>query len=109
MARRPRLALPFTVLASPDSVRLVAGEDFRYTLTGPELDDKSSSPRSPGPIHSAVNAPTRDVVLGAAGSDHPNNARAAVATSGDRTLPCTFHAAAKFASASATPVLPLAP
>ncbi len=36
--RRPRLALPFTVLAQPDQVRLVAGEDFRYTLSGPKLD-----------------------------------------------------------------------
>src|SRR5262245_52417071 len=36
--RRPRLALPFTVLTGPDTVRLVAGEDFRYTLTGPGLD-----------------------------------------------------------------------
>lgn len=32
--RRPRLALPFTVLPAPDTIRLVAGEDFRYTLTG---------------------------------------------------------------------------
>lgn len=36
--RRPRLALPFTVLTGPDAVRMVAGEDFRYTLTGPGLD-----------------------------------------------------------------------
>ena len=36
--RRPRLALPFTVLTAPDTVRLVAGEDFRYTLTGSGLD-----------------------------------------------------------------------
>jgi bacteriocin biosynthesis cyclodehydratase domain-containing protein len=36
--RRPRLALPFTILTSQDTVRLVAGEDFRYTLTAPELD-----------------------------------------------------------------------
>jgi bacteriocin biosynthesis cyclodehydratase domain-containing protein len=36
--RRPRLALPFTILPAPDVVRLVAGEDFRYTLTGPGLD-----------------------------------------------------------------------
>jgi bacteriocin biosynthesis cyclodehydratase domain-containing protein len=35
---RPCLALPFTVLTAPDRVRLVAGEDFRYTLTGPGLD-----------------------------------------------------------------------
>jgi bacteriocin biosynthesis cyclodehydratase domain-containing protein len=36
--RRPRLALPFTVLTAPDTVRLVAGEDFRYTLAGPGLE-----------------------------------------------------------------------
>jgi bacteriocin biosynthesis cyclodehydratase domain-containing protein len=36
--RRPRLALPFTVIASEDTVRLVAGEDFRYTLTGEGID-----------------------------------------------------------------------
>jgi bacteriocin biosynthesis cyclodehydratase domain-containing protein len=36
--RRPRLALPFTVLASPGVVRLVAGEDFRYTLQADGLD-----------------------------------------------------------------------
>jgi bacteriocin biosynthesis cyclodehydratase domain-containing protein len=36
--RRPRLALPFTVLTAPDTVRLVAGEDFRYTLTAPGLE-----------------------------------------------------------------------
>ncbi len=36
--RRPRLALPFTILSERDTVRLVAGEDFRYTLSGPELD-----------------------------------------------------------------------
>jgi bacteriocin biosynthesis cyclodehydratase domain-containing protein len=35
---RPRLALPFTILPSPDQVRLLAGEDFRYTLNGPALD-----------------------------------------------------------------------
>jgi bacteriocin biosynthesis cyclodehydratase domain-containing protein len=34
----PRLALPFTVLAETDTVRLVAGEDFRYTLRGPALE-----------------------------------------------------------------------
>jgi bacteriocin biosynthesis cyclodehydratase domain-containing protein len=32
------LALPFTVLTCADTVRLVAGEDFRYTLSGPGLD-----------------------------------------------------------------------
>jgi bacteriocin biosynthesis cyclodehydratase domain-containing protein len=35
---RPCLSLPFTFLGGPDRVRLVAGEDFRYTLEGPRLD-----------------------------------------------------------------------
>src|SRR5262249_58837710 len=30
-------ALPFTILLDRDVVRLVAGEDFRYTLSGPGL------------------------------------------------------------------------
>lgn len=34
LRRRPRLALPYTVLTAPDRVRLVAGEDARYTLSG---------------------------------------------------------------------------
>src|SRR5947209_6388355 len=38
LRRRPRWAYPFTVLTQPDTVRLVAGEDYRYTLTGPGLD-----------------------------------------------------------------------
>lgn len=36
--RRPCLALPFTIVTAADTVRLVAGEDFRYTLTAPDLD-----------------------------------------------------------------------
>jgi bacteriocin biosynthesis cyclodehydratase domain-containing protein len=35
---RPCLALPFTVLCGPGRVRLVAGEDFRYTLEAPDLE-----------------------------------------------------------------------
>jgi bacteriocin biosynthesis cyclodehydratase domain-containing protein len=35
---RPCLAPGFTVLSGPDRVRLVAGEDFRYTLTGRGLE-----------------------------------------------------------------------
>jgi bacteriocin biosynthesis cyclodehydratase domain-containing protein len=38
LRRRPRLSLPYTVLTAPDTVRLVAGEDFRYTLTAQGLD-----------------------------------------------------------------------
>jgi len=34
----PRLGLPYTILTAADTVRLVAGEDFRYTITGPGLD-----------------------------------------------------------------------
>ena len=37
LERRPRLAYPFTILTSVNVVRLVAGEDFRYTLTAPDL------------------------------------------------------------------------
>src|SRR5688572_17274861 len=37
--RRPRLALPFTVLAAGGTVRLVAGEDFRYTFSGPGIEE----------------------------------------------------------------------
>jgi|GEM_PF-2206014 len=36
--RHPRLSLPFTVLSQPDTVRLVAGEDFRYSFSAPKLD-----------------------------------------------------------------------
>jgi bacteriocin biosynthesis cyclodehydratase domain-containing protein len=38
LTRKPRLAFPFTILRDQDKVRLVAGEDFRYLLTGPEID-----------------------------------------------------------------------
>jgi bacteriocin biosynthesis cyclodehydratase domain-containing protein len=34
LTHHPCLSLPFTILAEGDTVRLVAGEDFRYTLTG---------------------------------------------------------------------------
>jgi hypothetical protein len=34
-----RFALPFTVLIGRDTVRLIAGEDYRYTLTGPGLGE----------------------------------------------------------------------
>ncbi len=38
LQRRPRLAYSFTILTDKNTVRLVAGEDYRYTLTGPDLD-----------------------------------------------------------------------
>jgi hypothetical protein len=36
--RRPRLAYPFSILTGPNTVRLVAGEDLRYTLTASGLE-----------------------------------------------------------------------
>ena len=36
--RRPRLALPFTVITAKDTVRLVAGEDFRYTFSASDIE-----------------------------------------------------------------------
>lgn len=36
--RRPRLAFPFTLLSTADTVRLVAGEDFRYTVNSPSVE-----------------------------------------------------------------------
>jgi bacteriocin biosynthesis cyclodehydratase domain-containing protein len=38
LPRRVRFAFPFTILTTPDLVRLVAGEDFRYTLRAPALE-----------------------------------------------------------------------
>lgn len=35
---RPCLALPYTIVCEADTVRLVAGEDHRYTLSGPGLE-----------------------------------------------------------------------
>jgi bacteriocin biosynthesis cyclodehydratase domain-containing protein len=37
-SRRPRLALPFAILPAPGVVRLVAGEDVRFTLRAEGLD-----------------------------------------------------------------------
>src|SRR2546430_4236071 len=36
--KRVRFAFPFAILTRPDTVRLVAGEEFRYTLRSPSLD-----------------------------------------------------------------------
>jgi bacteriocin biosynthesis cyclodehydratase domain-containing protein len=36
--RFPKLALPFTILTEKNKVRLIAGEDFRYTFTAPNLE-----------------------------------------------------------------------
>jgi bacteriocin biosynthesis cyclodehydratase domain-containing protein len=38
LPRRPCLALPFTFLTGADRVRLAAGEDYRYTLSGSGLE-----------------------------------------------------------------------
>ena len=38
LPKRIRFAFPFAILTKPDTVRLVAGEEFRYTLRSPSLD-----------------------------------------------------------------------
>lgn len=67
--RRPRLALPFTVMAAPDRVRLVAGEDFRYTLDGagierwlPTLLARCDGRQTLAAVLDACQAPRRDVL-----------------------------------------------
>ncbi len=56
-ARRLKLALPFTILTAPDTVRLVAGEDYRYTLTAPGLQTWL-----PGVLASLDGRPVADVL-----------------------------------------------
>jgi len=38
LPKRIRFVFPFSILTKPDTVRLVAGEEFRYTLRSPSLD-----------------------------------------------------------------------
>ena len=38
LPKRIRFAFPFTILAKPNMVRLIAGEDFRYTLSALSLE-----------------------------------------------------------------------
>src|SRR2546421_6093841 len=38
LPERVRFAFPFAILTRPDTVRLIAGEEFRYTLRSPSLD-----------------------------------------------------------------------
>jgi hypothetical protein len=38
LPKRLQFAFPFAILSKPDTVRLVAGEEFRYTLRSPALD-----------------------------------------------------------------------
>jgi len=38
LPNRVRFAFPFAILTKPDTVRLVAGEEFRYTLRSPSLE-----------------------------------------------------------------------
>ena len=39
LPRTVRFAFPFAILARPDTVRLIAGEELRYTLRSPSLDE----------------------------------------------------------------------
>ena len=38
LPKQIQFAFPFAILTKPDTVRLVAGEEFRYTLRSPSLD-----------------------------------------------------------------------
>lgn len=38
LQKSPKFAFPFTILHNPNTVRLIAGEDYRYTLSGSGLD-----------------------------------------------------------------------
>lgn len=57
--RRPRLGLPYSVLTEPGVVRLVCGEDFRYTLRGPGIDSWL-----PALLQACDGGRTLDVLLG---------------------------------------------
>jgi bacteriocin biosynthesis cyclodehydratase domain-containing protein len=67
LPRRPRLALAFTLLTQPGIVRLVAGEDFRYTLTHAGLDEWL-----PGVLRRCTGGETIEQLLG----DLPDSRRA---------------------------------
>src|SRR5258706_6144643 len=38
LPKQIQFAFPFAILTRPDTVRLVAGDEFRYTLRSPSLD-----------------------------------------------------------------------
>lgn len=71
--RRPRPALPFTVIAEPDAVHLVAGEDVRYTLRGPKIDRWL-----PGLLDRCDGSRAVDDVLAAVAPAHRDAAREAI-------------------------------
>ena len=50
LPKRIRFAFPFAILTQPNTVRLVAGEEFRYTLRSPSLEQWL-----PGLLNSFVN------------------------------------------------------
>lgn len=93
--RRPCLALPFTILTAPDTVRLVGGEDFRYTLTAPGLDAWL-----PGWLERLDGRRTLDETLAVVPAEHRADAlRLAERLHGERVLidgPPTLDAAAPF-------------
>jgi bacteriocin biosynthesis cyclodehydratase domain-containing protein len=70
---RPCLAFAFTILTGPDRVRLVAGEDLRYTLTTPGLDTWL-----PGWLPALDGRRTLDELLALLPEDHREEARQVV-------------------------------
>jgi bacteriocin biosynthesis cyclodehydratase domain-containing protein len=71
--RRPRLAYPFTALTQPGVVRLVAGEDYRYTLTGAGLERWL-----PALLERCTGQETLATLLGTLAEDQRNHARAII-------------------------------
>jgi bacteriocin biosynthesis cyclodehydratase domain-containing protein len=67
---RPCLALPYTVISEPDTVRLVAGEDHRYTLSGPGLETWL-----PGVLAACVGRRSIDEILGVLDGSAQSQAR----------------------------------
>jgi hypothetical protein len=70
LSRRLRLAYPFTILAEADVVRLVAGEDYRYTLTSPGLERwlpavvaRLTGKETLAELLEALDSPQRDAAL----------------------------------------------
>jgi bacteriocin biosynthesis cyclodehydratase domain-containing protein len=79
---RPCLVPGFTVLSGPDRIRLVAGEDVRYTLTAPGLDGWL-----PGWLAALDGSRTLDELLSRLPEDRQEAARQVVARLyGERVL-----------------------
>jgi len=71
LPRRPCLALPFTLVGADDGVHLLAGEDWRYVVTGPGLRDWL-----PAWLDRVDGTRTREQLLGELAADRRTDAEA---------------------------------